>query len=639
MPRRLALRLVIFGGEALNVQALKPWFDVHGDRHPQLVNMYGITETTVHVTCYPLSCADLERPAAYTSQLNERAACSPIGRPIADLCVYVLDSCGSPSPLGVPGELYVGGAGLRAWLSEPPGTDRGEIRRQSILGHPRPHLYRTGDRVRYRSDGNLEFLGRLDDQVKIRGFRVELGEIESCLRRHPAIRDAVVLAREDSPGQKRLVAYLVAKGEELPTAADLRGHLEQELPEFMVPSAFVTLKALPLTPNGKVDRRALPLPGSGRPDLEHGYTAPRTPLEERLAGMWAEVLGLEQVGINNTFVEIGGNSLLATQVVSRIRSAFQAELPLRVFFEETTVAQLAEYVEAEIARCSWQSAAGTASAAPPIAVVPRTGELPLSFAQQRLWFIDQLEPNSSFYNLPLALRLTGPLDVAALERCLGEVLRRHEVFARRTGLAARAVQRMGAAEPFTLPLMDLSGLPQTEREGEVRRLLSEEAQRPFDLSQDLMLRAGLLRLREQEYVCWMTFHHVAADGWSVGILFRELTALYAAFGPPGGAPSTLGPGYPVCPGGGQPSPLTDLPIQYADFAVWQRKWLQGDVLEEQLGYWKQRLAGAAGAGIAHRPPAPCAANASRRTGTVRPGREHHEVSPGTKPARGYDTLS
>ena len=291
----------------------------------------------------------------------------------------------------------------------------------------------------------------------------------------------------------------------------------------------------------------------------------RTPIEEELAGIWTEVLGLDRVGIHDNFFELGGHSLLAMQVVSRVRTVLQAEVPLPVFFEGPTVAQLAQH-------------SGAIAAASPIPWIPREGGLPLSFAQQRLWFIDQLEPGSSMYNIPLALRLTGPLDMAIFERSLSEVVRRHEVLRTtfRT-LGGEPIQRICAAMPLRVPVTELSGLPEAETEGQIRRLLAEEARWPFDLSQDLMLRAGLLRLDSQEHVCFLTLHHIAADGWSVGVLFRELTALYAAFSRD---PECRVP---------RPSPLTDLPIQYADFTIWQRKWLQGNVLEAQLAYWKRRL--------------------------------------------------
>ncbi|MGO9110862.1 MAG: amino acid adenylation domain-containing protein [Thermoguttaceae bacterium] len=325
-----SLRHVLCSGEALPYDLLERFFErVNAELH----NLYGPTEASVDVTAWACT-PDYPRQVV------------PIGKPIANTRAYVLDGHQQLVPEGVPGELYLGGIQVaRGYLNRPHLTAEKFVP-DLFVDQPGARLYKTGDLVRWLSDGNLEFLGRLDHQVKIRGFRIELGEVENCLRRYPAIQDVAVVAREDSPGNSRLVAYIVAQDEEVPSVADLRSDLAQELPEFMVPSAFILLKALPLAPNGKVDRRALPAPDTGRPEMEHAYTAPRTPLEEMLAGIWAEVLGLEQVGIHDNFFDLGGHSLLATQVVSRIRSVFQVELLIRVFFDGPTVAQMAEYVEA-----------------------------------------------------------------------------------------------------------------------------------------------------------------------------------------------------------------------------------------------------------------------------------------------------
>jgi len=328
---KLKLRWVIFGGEALEINSLKPWFERHGDQKPQLVNMYGITETTVHVTYRPLSLADLD------------GAASVIGRPIPDLQMYVLDEYLQPVPIGVPGEMYVGGAGVtRGYLN------RDELTKQRFISNPfidnpQGRLYKTGDLARYLPNGELEYLGRIDNQVKIRGFRIELGEIEALLTQHPDVWESVVVVREDEPGDKRLVAYAVPQSKSSPTVQQLRQFLEGKLPAYMVPNAFVIIESLPLTDNGKVNRRALP-----QPDLSERtqkYVAPRTPTEEMLAQIWAQVLKVEQVGINDNFFELGGHSLLATQLVSRIRNSFQVELPLRELFNAATVAQLADCIE------------------------------------------------------------------------------------------------------------------------------------------------------------------------------------------------------------------------------------------------------------------------------------------------------
>ncbi|HEX2081286.1 MAG TPA: condensation domain-containing protein, partial [Longimicrobium sp.] len=424
-------------------------------------------------------------------------------------------------------------------------------------------LYRTGDRVRWRADGTLEYLGRVDEQVKVRGFRIEPGEIEARLAEHPGVLEAVVLVREDAPGDRRLVAYVVGE-----VAADeVREHLRRSLPEYMVPAAFVVLEALPLTPNGKLDRKALPAPeyaaGAER------YVAPRTPVEEVLAGIWAEVLKVERVGVEESFFELGGHSLLATRVVSRVRDVFAIELPLRALFEGPTVAELAKAVK-EVRRAELP-------VLPPVVPVERTGALPLSFAQERLWFIDRLEPGSAVYNMPMARRLGGALDEAALERSLREIVRRHEalrtVFAEVDG---SPVQVIAPFDGFALPVEDLSGLGETDREAAVGRRAGEEAARPFDLAAGPLFRAALLRLGGEDHVLLLSMHHIVSDGWSMGVLVRELSALYAAYRE------------------GRESPLPELPVQYADYAVWQREQLAGEVLDRQLAYWKERLAGAPG---------------------------------------------
>jgi len=543
----LALRHVIFGGEALEPASLREWVERRGADQPRLVNMYGITETTVHVTYRPLSRDDVFEGGG-----------SPIGVRIPDLQLYVCDAGLRPLPVGVPGELYVGGAGVaRGYLNRP------ELTAQRFVQNPfgAGTLYRTGDRVRWLADGTLDYMGRLDEQVKIRGFRIELGEIESALLDHDGVREAAVIVREDQPGDRRIVAYLVGEAE----AESLRAHLRTRLPEYMVPSAFVSIDTLPLTPNGKLDRKALPAPDFAA--AEDAYTAPRTPAEEVLAGIWADVLGVERTGIHDSFFELGGHSLLATRVVSRVREAFGIELSLRALFEGPTIAQMAEAVEA-------LRRAGLPQLPPPVPV-ERTGGLLLSFAQERLWFLDRLEPGSAFYNIPWALRLEGALDTAALERALGEVIRRHEslrtVFAE---LDDVPVQTIAPFTGWTLPAEDLSALPGEAREAEVRRRATEDAARPFDLAAGPLFRAELLRLGADEHVLLMCMHHIVSDGWSIAVLFHEMRTLYDAYR-----------------AGGE-SPLPPLAVQYADYAAWERTHLQGPVLDAQLAWWKAQLAGA-----------------------------------------------
>ncbi|QEI42139.1 Linear gramicidin synthase subunit D [Dolichospermum sp. UHCC 0315A] len=425
-------------------------------------------------------------------------------------------------------------------------------------------LYKTGDLARYLPDGNIEYLGRIDNQVKIRGFRIELGEIEAALSQHPVVRETVVIARENSAGDKQLVAYLVPHQEPAPTNSDLRHFLKAQLPDYMMPSAFVVLEALPLTPNGKVDRRALPQPEL-RPELEPTFVAPRTPIEEILANIWGCVLGIEQVGIDDNFFELGGHSLLATQVISRVRNTLAVELPLRSLFETPTVASLAQQVENSLN-------SGQSIPVQPLLPIPHSGNIPLSFAQARLWFLDQLQPNSAFYNIPTALRLSGQLNVTALESNINEIIRRHEALRTNfTTIEGQPIQVIASTLELKLLFVDLQNLPFDEREVEAQRLATNEAQQPFDLEREPLVRVMVLQLGSSEYVFLLIVHHIIFDGWSTGVFIRELAALYEA----------------KCTG--KPLILPELPVQYADFAVWQRHWLTGEVLETQLNYWKQQL--------------------------------------------------
>jgi amino acid adenylation domain-containing protein len=484
----------------------------------------------------------------------------PYGRPIQNAHYHVLDEDLEPCPIGVAGDLYIGGECLAMGYAREPSLTAWKFVPDGCSGGPGARLYRTGDRARYWQNGLLEFLGRLDHQVKIRGFRIELGEIEAALGEHVWVREAVVLVRDDLPGDRRLVAYVVAGG--VVEATELRSHLRERLPEYMVPSAYVFLDAMPVTANGKLDRKALPLPERPRSEADEGFVAPRNVTEQRLAELWAEVLGLDRIGVHDNYFDLGGHSLIATRLVSRVREALRVELPLRRLFDAPTVAGLAVAVE-EARR------AGGDPMPPPIVTIPRDGELPLSFAQERLWFLDQLEPGGSAYNIHAALHLTGRPDIPALAAALGEIIRRHEVL--RTTFrsdAGRPVPVIHDPEPFVLSLLDLS-----DRPAEVARMCREEARQPFDLEAGPLLRVRLLRLGEEEHVALVTMHHIASDGWSIQIFIREVAELYGAFAV------------------GLPSRLPELPVQYVDFAHWQRSWLTGEVLERQLAYWRERLAG------------------------------------------------
>jgi amino acid adenylation domain-containing protein len=553
------LRQLLAGGDVLS--------PAHVDRvlrelpHLRLINGYGPTENTTFTCCWPVA-----------RETREPGAAVPIGRPIGNTCVRLLDRHGNPVPAGIHGELWAGGDGLaRGYLG------RTDLTAERFAPGEGERLYRTGDLARFRPDGVVEFLGRVDQQVKIRGFRIEPGEIEAAVLAHPAVGQAAVLAQDDGPGGKRLVAYVAARSREaVPDPVELRGFLRGRLPDYMVPAAWVLLDELPLNANGKVDRRSLaalaalaantaapaPSPGDGAAE------APRTPVEELVAGIWCEVLQRERVGVADDFFELGGHSLLATRLVSMLRQVFAVELPVRAVFEAPTLAALAREVEQALAD-------GAGLAAPPIVPVGRDRHLPLSFAQERLWFLAQLEPESAAYNVPSVLRFNGPLDAGALAGALTAVVERHEAL--RTTFAQAdggPVQVIAPPGPVAWPLVDLAALPGRRREQTARRLASTEAVRPFDLARGPLLRPLLLRLDPRSHVAVLNLHHVVTDGWSMGILVRELGGAYAA----------------LCRGERPRWPA--LAVQYADFAVWQRAWLAGEVLAAQLAYWRDRLAGA-----------------------------------------------
>jgi amino acid adenylation domain-containing protein len=521
-------------------------------------NMYGPTETAVWSATRVLSSEDGDLPGS-----------TPLGRPIANTRLHVLDRGLRPLPVGVPGDLYIGGAGLAHGYLGRPDLTAEKFLPDPFAGGPGARLYQTGDLARWLGTGEIEFLGRTDHQVKVRGFRIELGEIEAVLARHSGVRDAVALAREvqgasGAAGERRLIAYLVAKPGFMLQSGALRSALLESLPEYMVPSAWVFLESLPLTPNGKVDRRALPDPGA---IPSSGAVAPRTWVEELLAEVWSEVLKVEGVGCADDFFALGGHSLLATQVVSRVRRVFGVELALRELFEAPRLAALAERIERALR-------VGHGTAVPPLVPAARGGRLPLSFSQQRLWFLDQLEPGSSVYNMPVALRLEGALRIEVLAAALAEIARRHESlrtrFERVDGEPVQVIEEPGR---LRLPVVDLGSLARPLREREARRLAREEARRPFDLGRGPLLRTSLVRLGPEEHALLATLHHSVSDGWSMGVLRREMGALYRAFA------------------AGEPSPLPELAVQYADYAAWQRGWLSGAVLDAEVSHWRERLAG------------------------------------------------
>jgi amino acid adenylation domain-containing protein len=540
-----SLARVFCSGEALPRAVARrfherlPEVDVH--------NLYGPTEAAIDVT-------------AWRCTPEETRASVPIGKPVANTRMYVLDRRGEPVPAGVAGELYIGGVQVsRGYLGRPALTAERFVP-DAFGSEAGRRLYRTGDVGRCLSDGNIEFLGRTDFQVKVRGFRIELGEIEARLCEHAAVRETVVLAREDAPLEKRVVAYYVGDAVE---ADSLRTHLSVSLPEYMVPSAYVRLEAMPLTPNGKLDRKALSAP-EGDAYASRAYEAPAGETEEVLAEIWAEVLRGERVGRHDNFFELGGHSLLAVQVVSRIRRALGVEVALGELFARPVLEELARRLD-EAARAEL----------PAIEPVERGERIPLSFAQQRLWFLEQLEGGGAAYHIPTRMGLRGELDRGALVRALDRIVARHEAL--RTTFAevdGHPAQRIAPVEASAFRMLDHDLRSHPDAEAELRRLMADEAAAPFDLERGPLIRGRLIRLAADEHVLLVTMHHIVSDGWSMGVLTRELSALYGAFHR------------------GEPDPLPALPIQYADYAAWQRRWVDGELLQAQAEYWTATLAGA-----------------------------------------------
>ncbi|MGD7321660.1 amino acid adenylation domain-containing protein [Ralstonia pseudosolanacearum] len=514
----------------------------------RLWNVYGPTETTIWSSAREVDATDAGQGVV------------PIGRPIANTQMYVLDGHQQPVPLGVTGEIYIGGAGVaRGYLNRPELTAERFVE-NPFHGEGRERMYRTGDLGRWLPDGSLEYQGRADAQVKLRGFRIELGEIEARLSQCAGVREAVVTVREDVPGEQRLVAYYVS-GEAI-EAQTLREQLQSRLPEYMVPAAYVRLERLPLTPNGKLDRKGLPAP-EGQAYASTAYEAPQGEVEQTLAGIWQTLLGVERVGRHDDFFALGGHSLQAVRLVAQVRSQLGAELGLTELFAQPSLSAVAQAI-----------VRGQGSALPAITVADRSGPLPLSFAQQRLWFLAQMEGGSEAYHIPVGLRLKGELDEDALRRALDRIVARHEAL--RTCFVTeegQAVQRVASADVgFALDCVDLQG--QADREQALATLSEREANTPFDLAHGPLIRGCLVKLGEQEHVLLITMHHIVSDGWSQGVLARELGTLYEAYR-----------------SGGE-DPLPALPIQYADYAVWQRRWLEGGELQRQGTYWEQALAGA-----------------------------------------------
>ncbi|MGI0116123.1 amino acid adenylation domain-containing protein [Zooshikella sp. RANM57] len=525
----------------------------------KVFNLYGPSEDTTYSTFIEIIEGSSQEPT--------------IGKPISNTTAYVLSPEQTLLPIGVPGELYIGGAGLaRGYLNRP------ELTAEKFIAHPfsdnpNARLYRTGDLVRWLPDGNLEFIGRIDHQVKIRGFRIELGEIEAVLVQQPSVQETVVVAREDQAGDKRLVAYIVATGDEQTENAlldNLKNTLKQQLPDYMVPSGWVVLDKLPLTPNGKIDRKALPAPEYRH--MVDEFIAPSTPTEIELVVIWQALLQINQpISCHANFFELGGHSLLAVRLVSQIRDAFSFEITVKALFNIPLLSDIATLIDQHKNHHSL-------GALTIPAITPRNPletELPLSYAQQRLWFIDQLEENSAHYNIPGALLLEGYLNFCALNQALTTIIERHESLRTRfITIDGQAYQQvMPLPIDWTIEVIDLHTLEGDALQASIQKHQLAEAIKPFDLSQDCLLRGQLLKLADQQALLLLTMHHIAADGWSIGVLINELNTLYHAY----------------CQG--HANPLPPLTIQYADYALWQRGYLQGEVLAQQVEYWREQLQG------------------------------------------------
>jgi amino acid adenylation domain-containing protein len=544
-----AMKYVVLAGETLYPADVKRWMEMFGDRI-KLLNIYGPTETTVLKVAYEIKAEDVERPSI------------PIGKPIKGSVVMLINSRGQLCRGEAVGEIHIRTPyRSHGYYGEP------ELTREVFIQNPFSDdatdvLYKTGDYGRLLEDGNLEYLGRRDQQVQVRGVRVELGEIENLLRGHTEVADVVVVDRDDAEANKFLVAFVTMK--DGTGSAPLRQYLAERLPETMLPSAFVELDQLPRTLNGKIDRKALrvlELPQT-EPETESGSLAP---IEEIVAGIWCEVLRLPAIGRTGNFFNLGGHSLLVTQVLARVRQYLKVELQIRSIFEAPTLGQFAQVIQEQIS-------AGKLSEAPPITRVSRDGELPLSFAQQRMWFFEQLSSGMSAFNIASGVRLKGPLNVAALEQTFSEIIRRHEIL--RTVFRAVNTEPVQSIQPpsrFKLPLVDLSVLTLDRGDQEAARLAQEETVRPFDLGKGPLARPTLLRLSDREHIVICTMDHIVSDGQSFEVVIAEMSQIYSAFT------------------AGQQSSLAELSLQYVDYAAWQRQWLQGEELERRLAYWREQL--------------------------------------------------
>jgi amino acid adenylation domain-containing protein len=564
-PLPMPLRLVVIGGEKIIPERLAQWRRIAAGR-VRLLNRYGPTEATVSVTTQELDRSPENENGPSPMPLGRREV--PIGRPISNVQLYILDAHLNPVPAGVCGELCIAGVALAKGYYKRPEVTPKKFVPNPFSKVPGDRLYKTGDQARYLSDGTIELAGRLDHQIKIRGFRVELEEIEAALHAHPMTRQAVVVALNGSNGDQRLVAYLTVVPGSTLAGDELRTFLKNRLPAYMVPSTFVFLDALPLTSNGKIDRHALPEPHEKESTQRTDFVAPRTDVERQLAADWEAVLGTAPIGVRADFFDLGGHSLVAVRLISRIDKRFGKRLPLAALFEAPTIEQLAVVLQQKDPHSQNSLPTDRGS-------IPRRGShqpVPLSFAQRRLWFLYRLEPGRSVYNVPIALRIRGTLDPLALKQALDFVVLRHEAL--RTTIAVvdgQPQQIVQNPAPIQLPILDLLLEDNERREAEARRWCEEEARSPFDISVGPLMRARMLKLSSEDWVFLLTMHHIICDAWSVETLFRELETFYADF-----------------TSNRMPS-LADLPIQYGDFAAWQCDQIHGAAMKSHLDFWEEHL--------------------------------------------------
>jgi len=556
-PNNVKLNRMLVGVEPIKQRTLQRFRNF--SKEIKIINAYGPTETTVCSTFFDF----------YTEFKTKRN--TPIGKAINNYEIYILDKNLQPVPIGVSGELHIAGAGLARGYLNRPNLTKEKFIPNPFDDDPDSRLYKTGDLAKWLPDGNIEYLGRIDHQVKIRGFRIELGEIEAALLSRSAVKETVLVAIESKSGDKQLAAYIITKKRTDKNSekniSELRSFLKEKLPDYMIPAFFVFIDAFPLTPNGKIDRKALPAP-----DLslmrEHKFVTPKTETEKIIAEIWKKILNVEKIGIQDNFFEMGGHSLLITQVISQAREALQINLAIYNLFDYPTIAMLARYIETVDRQPDLRQTQN-------IQPVSRQQNLPLSSFQEQLWFLARLYPNIPFYNECAIIKITDSvLNIAALEQSLNEIIKRHEAL-RTTFTIVNGQPAQNIMPPPTLNLrvFDLRKLPNQQREPEAIRLATKEVKRCFDLAGDILFRAFLARIDESQYSLYITMHHVITDGISFSIFLKELSVLYKAFS------------------AGKPSPLQDMPIQYADFACWQQEQLSADIIETQLFYWKKILGG------------------------------------------------